>query len=231
MAKLSELEAQIQPGEKIDIPDEVPEERGSFQRRPTPGEPYVFQLPQEFDWNQFKVKGNRAKEVQRISASFFKDSQLTIVSAPDPAFVGAIVKTSISTLERKRGKDGPEVSDMYYLLTALGEKPSVKWTLLDWAKALERHAGGQFQSAIEWQCRCRSDVARFVQNEEGRAVEDPEKTLGCGRRLYQRDIQQEQVIDPESGEAYFRWPYTITCPDCGASLRPDIQLVRFRAVE
>ena len=124
MGKLTELEAQITPGEKVEAPDEVPEERRTFERKPEPGDGYVFRLPETFDWKAFKVERN-GKQVTRLSASFFGESELTVVSAPDPQFNGRIIRTSISTLERARGKRGQqkEVSDIHYLLLALGESP------------------------------------------------------------------------------------------------------------
>jgi hypothetical protein len=125
----------------------------------------------------------------------------------------------VSNVERPRGKDKIKVSDMAYLLRALGhDKPLKNGANLDWAKALLQYAGKEFDATIEVQAFCNDKKDIYAEDGQG-GSQVVEGTKGCGARYYQRDLEglKENGVYPE------RFTCTGNNGACGASLRINNQ--------
>lgn len=229
MAKLSDLNLKNeQVGGDVDF-DHLPK-TGGFGPALQPGT-YRFRLPDTARLNEaFDVinigKGPKAGQ-QRLNVVFDQNAPLTIVQAPEryKDRIGEPYQTRISNMERPRGKDKIEVSDLDYLLKALGaKKPAgTKWTNTQYAQALLPFAGKEVTADQEFSWQCREDKDIYVEDGDGN-TQQIEGTKGCGARYYQgRDVEKQ---------ADGTYPERITCVgregSCGASLRAFGSLTNFR---
>jgi hypothetical protein len=231
MAKLSDLGLSNEKvGGDVDF-DNLPK-TGGFAPILLPGR-YRFRLPASLGEAFGKIsigKGPKAGQ-ERLNIVLDNDAPLTIVQAPAAAKdrVGEPFTTRISNMERARGKEKIEVSDLDYLLKALGavRKPGEKWSNLQYAQALLPFAGKEFTADVEWSWQCREDKDIYVETgEEGGGTAVVEGTKGCGSRYYMnRDVQK----DAETNQ----YPERIICTgkegQCGASLRAFSNLSNFGA--
>ena len=212
MAKLAELGLKNEKvGGEVGFAD-LPKQ-GGFMPLLQPGR-YRFQLPANLGDVFDKVDTQKG---ERLNAVFDQNAPLVIVQAPAQYEdrVGEPFQVRLSNAERPRGKDKIEVSDMDYLLRALGEsKPAgVKWTNLQYGQALAKHGGKQFDATVSlsWYCNPKRDI--YVDDGQGGYTEVA-GTKGCDTRYYQKDVDKQ-----EDGQYAER----ITCGgkdgQCGASIR------------
>lgn len=201
--------------------DNLPKQGGSAPP-PDPGT-YTFQLPKlaalvdAFDIIESSDHGKRLKVTFRDAAA------LTIVASKDNAFNGTSFGTTLTSVPRNRARKGaPEVlvSDLNYLLKALGETKAPQ-TNAEAGKMLEKHAGGKFKADLEWRWSCNDQQPIWVADETGQIVEVPEQ-MGCGARYYMKDVARG-----EDG----KYPLRITCSNenCGANIRAFADLRNFQA--
>ncbi len=205
--------------DQIEVPEQLPDQPGRYVPPPQPGS-YVFRLPEDMRaiWEPFDAASLGG--ARRVWAVFDDEHPLTIVQSPDGTRDGETFRQRISNAERARGRDGVKVSDMTYLLRALGEDTSTLRTNQDFVRALLKHAGETFKADIEYSANCNENRNIYVQTEEGGFEELDQK--GCGKRYYQRDFDKLK-----QGGVY---PDRITCEGCGASLRAFPNLTRFAPV-
>jgi hypothetical protein len=191
---------------------------GGFTPLLQPGK-YTFQLPAAAALGQaFDVVDS--KQGKRLQVIFDSSAPLLVVASPTNARNGEPFQQRISNVERGRGKDKILVSDLDYLLRALGHKSKPK-TNPEYAQAILSHAGEKFQGTIEVQYSCNANKNIWVDDGTGNATEVEGKP-GCGARYYQKD-----VADQKDSNGMF--PERITCggENCGASLRAFAQLSVF----
>ena len=188
-----------------------------------PGEGYVFKFPplNGFAFEPIK-RVIKEKKVLRLSVNFGRGAgdPLIVVKAPYEQFKGIPYRWSINNQERNRSRDKEVlISDMFYLLRSQGIIPQSSWKLDDYKAAMSRLANKTFGAKVEFQSSCRNTKTRWVQKPDGSVGEDPAGTMGCGKRLYHRDIEK-YVSDGA-------WPEYVRCPQCGAVLRPFAELTGF----
>lgn len=227
MADFRSLELKPEP-----IPeqlDDTPKERGAWLPPLPPGD-YEFRMPMNVAqlWGKFVYENT-----EYVYVSFDKDSPLVVVAtAPgQEAYMNytwqGVVNNMPKDRRTKREKDAGNppvmVSDMLYLIRAFDPeaRPSMN---NQYAEALSAHAGGVFGASNEWKAACKKGETKWLAGADGRIVEDPLKGKGCGKTVFQRDLQ-EQYMTPEGN-----WPLRITCPTpgCLASLRTQGELRLFR---
>lgn len=211
---LSELglkDEKLPGGTMEDLP-----EYGGFADPPQPG-PYRFKMPGDLSkvWDVFD-----AQKGQRVRMQFDRDNALLIVQSPGGKANGETFQVGLSNLERPRGKEKIEVSDLDYLLKALGEKvrPTSNKGYID---LIVKHAGAEFGGDITYSFQCRADKPVRAMQDDG-TVQVVESQMGCGKRLYQKDITGFR-------DAEGKYPTQIQCPDCGAMLRTFGNLENIRA--
>lgn len=195
--------------------ENLPEQMGTYAPPPQPGT-YVFQLPASLQnvWDTVTTKDKK----DRIKAVFDADAPLVIVQSVNNEYNGQPFRTSISNAERNRSRKGePEVlvSDMDYVLVALGEKKKPK-TNIDYIKAFTPYAAKPFKADVTWSWGCNDTKNKFIDDGQGGLVETQEP--GCGKKYYQRDVPKD-----EHGKV----PLRITC-ECGANLRGFPNLGNFK---
>lgn len=196
--------------------DDLPE-FGGFTPPPQPG-PYRFQLPgnlskvwEVYDW---------ADKGQRLRMLLDKDAPLLIVQSPGGRSNNDTFQTRISNQERKRGKDGPEASDMDYLLKALGEKARPK-NNREYVAAITKNAGKEFGADIEYSyvCNDKKNIWVYESEAENAKLIEVENKPGCGKKYYQKDVTKS-----EDGT----FPHQIECT-CGGMVRCFANVSNFRA--
>jgi len=207
--------------------DDIPAERGGFAPPPEPGS-YRFTLPTPI--NNFDTIATE-KYGERLNVIFDASAPLVIAQSPGKVHDGETFEPRLSNVPRPRGKEKVLVSDMDYVLKALGDakKPVSN---LAYAQALQKHAGKQFGADVEWSWSCNPKRAGRWKYEDGSVakVEDAESTLdgedagfkpGCGARYYQNDVQKVEG----------KFPLVIECtnPECGAQVRAFANLRNFKA--
>lgn len=189
-------------------------EFGGFTPPPQPG-PYRFRLPQDLS-HQFDLIDS--PKGQRVKVVFDQDHPLLIVQALDKNDLNTPFQTRLSNVERKRGKDGPEVSDLDYLDKALGHQTRAK-SNKEAAQRVVAAAGKEFAADITYSWGCSEDRDIYVKDAAGATVK-VEGQKGCGARYYQgKHIQKG---------ADGKYPYEIQC-QCGALVRAFANLDRIRA--
>lgn len=236
--------------------DQVPEEMGA-RRTYQPGH-YVLQLPMDlsriyvknavtiYDETVQVQKGekrppklgpdNKPLTKDRITAVFDDQDILTIIQSPYGQYNGDPLHCRISGVERKRGKDGPQLSALQYLLRALGE--TVLPASADFEKlgaALKKYAGKKFEADWEWTGRCNPErQAYFVNEADGTLYPgvDPQTQAeipGCGGDAI---YQSKWPTKREEVEGLMRVVYLdrAICSKCSAVINPFGELVRFKAV-
>lgn len=218
---LSELELKDEPlpaGSLEDLP-----EFGSFAPPPQPG-PYRFKLPSDLSkvWDVFDVTGKG----QRVKAIFDRDNPLLIVQSFDGKANGDTFHTRLSNLERKRGKEGPEVSDLDYLLAAFGVKERPKSNRA-YIEAIKPQAGKEFAADVSYNYSCNEQ--KKIRGYVGEQVQELDQ-MGCGWRYYTgtgnaNPAKKTGYIQKQPDGTY---PTEITC-QCGAVLRAFANLDSIRA--
>lgn len=203
--------------------DDLPD-FGGFAPPPQPG-PYRFTLPGDLSavWDLIDtVKG------QRIRMVLDRDAPLLIAQSPGGKVNNETFQTRLSNVERKRGKDGPEASDLDYLLRALGVKTRPT-TNKAYILAVSALAGKTFGADITYSFQCREDKPIYVYDTDG-TLKPVEGSEGCGKRYYQKDLTRD-----EKGE----FPIQLQCTgrvirdgvetECGAILRGFANLENLRS--
>jgi hypothetical protein len=211
--------------------DHIPEQRGEFKPLVQPGD-FLLELPKNIAtaWTAFDCTVDE-KQVQRVACQFDGEHPLTIVGSRDPRLVGEWLQLRVSNAERNRARKGDPkalVSDMLYLLReGLGADVRPK-SNREWIKAMNENAGAQFVASLTWSSYCNDRQTRYIEDENGQSVEDPDGTKGCGARYYQRDIPKDEL-----GNYVERFACTGKRDgfECGASLRAFGNLERFRRSE
>lgn len=232
MAKLNDLGLGNEQIGTADF-DSMPEQMmGGFPDPPQPG-PFRFRLPVSLGnvWDKAEKKKADGTTEPRIMAKFDRDNPLLIVQSLGNRYNGEPFETRISNVERKRGKDegAVEVSDFDYLLRdSFGEQKRPK-TNKEYAEALIKHAGQEFDADIEWNYSCNPGKNIRVANAEG-TLEEVEGQVGCGLRYYTNGKNAVQKVQPEGGGAP-EFPLHITCGGCNADLRAFANLTRFRGAK
>ena len=217
-------------------PEEIPEEFSAAPPPPYPGV-YLWKLDADLSniWNEpMKVKVDEngiqdregSKDSERLSGTF----DLEIMGSDHGLHIGEAFSTRINTAERNRARKGEpprHVSDMTYLLQALGDPNPNPGSNKGFGEAVQRHPGQQFKSNLEWTARCSLERQAYYEQEDEAgnsslqpAVEEDgtTPTNGCGNRYYMNDWPKD-----ESG----RYKERKVCT-CGASLRPFGQLRNFK---
>ena len=237
MASLSDLKLSKKPlGDDIDL-DKIPTERGTFNPPPQPGV-YRFKLPAKIDnFDVFQT----AKYGERVAVVFDADAPLVITQSKGKAHNGEDYTTRLNNVPRPRGKEGILVSDLDYLLKALGVAlpPAKTRTNLDYVKAVVSIAGKEFSAEQEFSYRCDPRrAARFYADDgslttidETRSAEDlaalgleplngDDAGLqgGCGKRYYQSAVPKIEGQQPTE----------ISCTVCGATIRAFGNLRAFK---
>lgn len=204
--------------------DALPAQMG--MRTPTlqPG-PYVFALPALAALREAFDVVKREGEPDRLAVVFRDEAALIIAQAPDKELVGKPFNNRLSNVARKRGKGEVKVSDLDYLLQALGEKKMPN-TNPAYGEAILRYAGRTFGADVELSYYCNNKNPIRTEDASGQTVtldgqEGRGLQKGCGSRFYQKDVSK----DEETG----KFPIKIGC-DCGAILYANENLVRFRKV-
>lgn len=205
--ELSELSAEALPEQSY---DDLPE-TGAFAPPPQPG-PYRFQLPGTFNMEEYNTPDGK-----RLRVIFDKDHALLIVNSPGGKLNGDTYQTRVSNQARARGKQKIMVSDMDYLLRALGVKSRPKDNP-GFAELLLAAAGKQFSGDIAFSYKCAKDKEIRVLDEATGKTEKVEGSVGCGKAYYQRDVAKVEGLYPEQ----------IQC-ECGAALRAFANLDGIRS--
>lgn len=190
---------------------------GSFAPPPEPGA-YRFKLPTDLSGVWDTIDSSKG---QRINMILDGDAPLLITQSANGRHVGEPFQTRLSNVERKRGKDAGEFSDLDYLLKAFGIKtrPAGNRAMIE---AIRPHKGGEFGADVvyNWSCSEKRDKRVKVTAPDGTvSTQVQEGQKGCGARYYQNDIPK----NPDGSV-----PLEIQCGQCGASLRAFAQLENFR---
>ena len=210
---LSELDLKDEKLPDLSL-DDLPE-FGGFADPPQPGS-YRFKLPDmQKVWDVYdSPKG------QRVRAVFDRDYPLTITASRDGSSNGEPFQTRLSNQERPRGKDKTlEISDLDYLLAAMGEKTKPK-TNKEYITKVTSFSGREFGGDVAFSFSCNDQKNIRVQDNEGK-LQEVQNQMGCGKKYYMKDIQN---MKGEDG----KFPTLITCA-CGAALRTFANLDNIRA--
>lgn len=211
------------------IPEELPEQGGSFIPQLLPGQ-YWLRIPPNVAqlWSKFQqtksVDGLAlATPIERIMFSFKKDNPLVVVGGEHD---GAIMTASISNMPRKRSKkaDIPPVSDMTYLIrNGFGDNSPLR-TPADYINAVIRQAGQVFPAEVGRQGQCRADAVRWLPDQTGGQAEDPTGTMGCGKRYYTQSFKTPAGLVERIVCTNLRPDGRGGVVQCGASIRGFAQL-------
>lgn len=197
--------------------DDLPPQGFVSTPLPKPGT-HLFQLPKKIDntWETVDTQDG-----QRVKAVFADEATLTVDNA-NP------FRTQISSVERARGKDKIKVSDLAYLLKALGH-PTVPRKSSEYINALNGYGGGAFKADVRWSAFCNPKKAIYIYNEDGKIVKHPEGKQGCNTRYVQDPYQSTvstiaELPRQEDGS----WAESFQC-GCGNELRVFAELNNFRS--
>lgn len=222
-----------------DLPPDVelPSQGGGYQPQLPPGT-YLLRLPADINavFDLFDIKNEETGKTDqrcRLVCTNGKGYPLVVVGGPHD---GETLSQTISNVPRKRSKkpDAVAVSDMTYLLRESLKSQDPIRTPADWYNAILKYAGRVFRAETGLQGQCREDKVRYIEETvpsaedasqlvyTGNTIEDPNGTMGCGKRFY---TQAFKGIDPETRQPV--WQERVTCPGCGASIRGFAQIDRF----
>lgn len=220
-------------------PDAIPDEFGPPSTLFYPGA-YRFKLPADLThlWEKVEVTVNDqgvadaagTKKGERVQIEFTSADPLIIEQSLDPDVIGQAFTCRISNVERNRARKGEPkvyVSDMTYLLRALGSKNPAPKSNLEFVKELCALAGRSFGATLEYSTYCNKtrDAQQAVFGEDGTMTlvqltnTEGAPVQGCGKRYYMSDWPKN-----EDGVYLDRR----TC-ECGASLRAFNQVRSFTA--
>lgn len=253
MARLDEISQKFTPEDAPEVDMEhMPEESAGFRPTPFPGD-YAFQLPGDMDYeeriidakdaegNKIMNPDNTPKKLKRLVTLFGDGHELKIIEATpeNQDFVGESVRYRVSNSEYRYGKDKELVSEMGFVLRALGETLPKGATNVQWGEAIAKHALGHFRATLEWDAFCDSERKRYVYDEQqAKNIED--NMAGCGQRYGQRayakndgtkviQIPKVQEAQPD-GSFLERFSESIKC-GCGAAVRCFPRLRKYRSFE
>lgn len=222
--KLSEVELKADPLSPEEVPQEVPEQGGTYIPL-LPFTTFAFQLPADLAdcWEVFDhVDQNSGAETQRLRLRFDLEHPLTVFGGPKS---GALFTTTVSSVPRPRGKDKTPVADLYYLVReCLGDLTPIR-SNRDYVNVVNKHAGEVVYLELGGSARCDKERVRYIftENPEDASnpltIEDPDGTHGCGQRYYSRQIPRTENGDPVE---------RLACGTCGAALRVFQQIERFK---
>lgn len=212
--------------------DQIPDEY-RFVPPPQPQE-LELRLPTNCRtiWDRMDMKDKETGAVKAVRAVviFGGDDPLTIVAAADPKLNGTVLPTiRITNAERNRSRKGePEVliSDLVYLLRALGSTNPMPPTNQGYVEELAKFAARGFRAELEWGGYCNPDRPVYVEQvlpdgstQVAKGLNgDGTEAVGCGKRHYQQNWPR--LVDGS-------YAPRMTC-SCGASLRPNLQLRNFK---
>lgn len=174
---------------------------------------YTFQLPQRVD-DVFEPMAI-AEGDPEVYCQFAEDRALLV----KPGNIPFRWRTNTQGLMRGRQEDAVRVSDISFLLSALGEK-EVPETGLMLAKMLAGHEGERFRADVDWSgwCSDRRDIFKDGAVQEG--------TKGCGTNFAlagynKRDGSRVfEIPRDEQGRRREAFP----CPSCGARINANTRL-------
>jgi len=215
-------------------PSKVPEQFQAPAPTPQPGR-YEFRLPDNLSqaWNRMDAVIDQ-KPVERVQIEFDSEHALIISWDASGELVGQRMDCRISNLERKRGKDGPSVSDLFYLLReGLGASLNPKMKNSEWIGLMNHYAGRFFGGDVELQASCNPN--KPIRGADNQPILD---TKGCGQRYYNADVPRVSGIyqirftcGGTVEERDFKQGGLLVKRQCGAVLRAFPQIARFRKVE
>ncbi len=238
--------------EAIEVPDEIPPERGEFREALAPGS-YRFRCPAALGFEPFEVakrdaegrpvddKGNvvddvkKAATLQYLNLVFDDAHPLTITQSPGSKTDGEAFYTRVSNLPRKRFVSKGVfvlVSDLTYLLRAKAPDARPK-TNDEFAQvAAQVLANQEFGADAEWSGFCnkaQDAYFAFVNEATGETTYQPwfDEALGeteNRKGCGERIFPNKWPKDPATGHLAERAKCT-----CGAMIRPFANLVRFKA--
>lgn len=193
-------------------------EFGSWAPPPQPG-PYRFKLPASLD-TAFELYEDKGHSYIRLLLD--KDAPLVIVQDTRQKHTGETFQTRLTNQRRKRGDI--EVSDLDYLLKALGETVT-PGSNKAYIQTLQKYAGKEFTSDISYSWNCSDSRDIYVDDGAGGTKKDETGRKGCGKKYYQAEKTKkpEQAIQKVNGE----YPYEIGCT-CGAIVRAFANLDNIR---
>jgi hypothetical protein len=168
----------------IGDPEKVPDQIQAPSPTPQPGR-YEFRLPDNLSsaWARMDAVIND-KPVERVQIVFDNEHPLIIAWDATGELVGQRMDNRISNLERKRGKDGPAISDLFYLLReGLGASLNPKMKNSEWIGLMNHYAGRFFGGDVELQASC--NPTKAIRGADNQPIEG---TKGCGARYYNADI-------------------------------------------
>jgi len=218
----------------------LPEQGGSYPDPPQPGA-YRFDLSPLTLENFEKVASNDYGE--RVKVKFDANAPLVITQSPTGAENGTPYQTSISNVPRKRGRgdDAPVASDMDYLvMKGLGIPMPTPRTNQAYVKALLEASAkkASFIGDIEWSWNCNDGRDAYFLLEDGstgpidavdaQGTPTGGKQQGCGKRVYQKDVQKVTHDAAGTQLPAAKYPMRITCAGCGASVRGFSNIRTFR---
>lgn len=235
--------------------EEMPEERG--QRKSYQPGHFLLRLPSDLSsvWTKVEkkqydaegnvIKGEDGKPLtnDRIAAVFDDKDILEIVNSPHGRYNGEYLECRISGSERARGKDGPKLSALQYLIRGLEGGVGVIPSPTDFqgtGQALQKHAGKLFEADWEISGRCNADrQAYFIDPDTGSMYPgvDPntqQEIPGCGEgAVYQSKwpTHAETIKIGDTEKTITVYDDYALCPECSAVLYPFGELVRFKAAE
>lgn len=239
MASLRDVLSKLQDDDPKAVKDlaDLPEVRGQRVAPPPPLR-YTFKLPaalgdESWDIFEYSEEGDidsstgKPRVKQAVTVIFDGDAALIIANAPALAkdWLGLPFSTRINTRPRGRGKDRIPVSDMEYLLAALGETQVAGNK--DAVAKVQKHLSQEFDADIEYSSNCRKDKPIYFPDGKGGTVlmdgtNGMEAKLGCGKRYYHSQLPK----DPTTGYAATEFQCS-----CGAMLLSFANLTRFGATK
>jgi len=192
LANINELNLKA---DEVDVSfDDMPDPGGQYTPNPKPGS-YKFTLPSDLR-NVWEVIERNGKE--RVQATFDFDNALMYRSIRGSDVEDLPWTTRINNAEYSFG-DGASTSNMAQLLKhALGEETTPR-TNMEYAQALERHAGESFIADVTWSsyCNAKKDIKVYDEDDEGNQLSSTivkDNTPGCGKKF-----KQDQIPKTEDG--------------------------------
>ncbi len=219
MTNFSDLALTDDKIEGVDY-DNVGEERGAFTPNLPEGD-YEFQLPKNLA-GLWEISASQ--KGQRVRLQFSNDEPLRVSNSRVPELIGSAWTGSISNVERNRARKGePDrlVSDLgLFVRNALKDSTKISGQK-ELMALVNKHGGEKFVANNEWSAYCNQKKVRYVTDETGHSVEDPEGKQGCGANYYSSGLPRN--ADGSKADR-------LTCA-CGAALMARGNLARFRPAQ
>lgn len=224
--ELSGLADEVPGEDQIQDMNEAPGQIGNFYPAPRPGT-YLFRMPPTSAlgaevFEQYYDKNTKP----RLRVKFQDSAKLSIVSLGEQPFTQNISGTPVP-----RGKQKILVSDLNYLLAALGHSeipPAPKKQ----AELIQKSGGSQFKGDISWKAFCNPKKDIYVYNEQLGQNEKQENVKGCGQEFAQDEFSRQdgtKVLGiPREADGSLSESFQCSC---SASLRVFPQLRNFQPVK